>query len=59
MKNEYYCKAKDILVDKKTYNECNCCNLCQTIYTTYGMGMSDLVRDYKQRLRVKKLNRIL
>ena len=60
---QYYCANKDILL---TYNKFQCCRkctgkVCKTCLMT-EMNQNEMVKlvdEYKQRLRTKKLNRIL
>ena len=58
--NDSYCKSKDILITNYEYRNCFECDVCETFkISSPFLFMDDLVKDYKQRLRVKKLNRIL
>jgi hypothetical protein len=62
MKREIYCCHKDILITEKMFNKCEVCNIssfihCQTWYN--WSKMSEMVKEYKTKLRLKKLERIL
>lgn len=61
-----YCKNRDILISHKDYVECHTCSRCLTLNLIGDVGyeyametMNKLIEDYKQRLREKKLKRVL
>jgi hypothetical protein len=66
---DYYCKSKDILITKTEFSCCSGCNQCKTLLycnQRYGNNsmdmidiiMSQLVIEYEQRLREKKLEQL-
>ena len=65
--NDCYCKNRDILISKKEYWNCLRCINCSTHEIVFSYDnrplldkrMNQLVTEYKQRLRVKKLERII
>ena len=59
-----YCTHRDILIDHAVYVSCHKCDFCCKTLKRIGLLcneilMEELIEDYKQRIRTKKLERIL
>jgi hypothetical protein len=66
---DYYCKRKDILLSEENFITCHICRddptnptntycLSNQFRNNNNITHKELVKDYEQRLRVKKLKRI-